>query len=136
MAAAAILKRAAGPLRRSAWKLIEEPTTRMAVLPRAATSVSRSNLLAPMPRFASTQREVAQDNSLLRILRDEISHEEEEYEPSRVRSSPSNALPYLHLQGALTDHAPDCIPFVSVLVLSPKFTTLDAHFHSNQFFEL
>jgi complement component 1 Q subcomponent-binding protein len=36
-----------------------------------------------MPRFASTQREVAQDSSLLRILRDEISHEEEEYEPSR-----------------------------------------------------
>ena len=76
-----MLRRAAGPLRSAAWKrLLAEP-------PRAAL-VPGSRLLAPA-RFASTQRETAtQDSSLLRILKDEIDHEAEEYEPSRVRFCP------------------------------------------------
>ncbi|XP_024390704.1 uncharacterized protein At2g39795, mitochondrial [Physcomitrium patens] len=84
MAAAMMLRRAAGPLRRTASKLLAEP--RVALLPRAAPQcLSRvsDNLFFPA-RFASTQREAStQDSGLLRILGDEISHEEEEYEAPR-----------------------------------------------------
>lgn len=40
-------------------------------------------------RFASTAREAAagQDSALLRVLKSEIDHEAEEYEPSRVNFS-------------------------------------------------
>ncbi|KAG0621154.1 hypothetical protein M758_4G273500 [Ceratodon purpureus] len=84
MAAATLLRRAAGPLRSAASKLLAQPLPLLPKpLPAAPLSTVSSTFFTPM-RFATTQRETSsQDSSLLRILKDEIDHEAEEYEPSR-----------------------------------------------------
>lgn len=84
-AAAMILRRAAGPARRAAWKLMSEPQQMVMVARASAAPVMQRCQNTPL-RFASTAREAAagQDSALLRVLKSEIDHEAEEYEPSRV----------------------------------------------------
>lgn len=87
-AAAMILRRAAGPARRAAWKLMSEPQQMVMVARASAAPVMQRCQNTPL-RFASTAREAAagQDSALLRVLKSEIDHEAEEYEPSRVNFS-------------------------------------------------